>query len=127
MRLSGVAGCAAGESTDMRAATESYQMDSCRFQVLGFRFFVFRYRFRVRVFGSLQSEPSNGLSSTIELNDWWNGFHRTNNALDCASVPRRARCRGGTPLYVYSAGTIARRYRAMDEAFRRIRTRCITR
>jgi diaminopimelate decarboxylase len=45
-------------------------------------------------------------------------FHRTNNTLHCERVPLATLAdEEGTPLYVYSAGTIASRYRAIDEAF----------
>ena len=47
------------------------------------------------------------------------GFHRRNNALHCDGVSLAELADAeGTPLYVYSAGTIAARYRAIDEAFR---------
>jgi diaminopimelate decarboxylase len=46
------------------------------------------------------------------------GFHRLNNALHCEGVPLADLAAAeGTPLYVYSAGTITARYRAIDEAF----------
>ncbi len=46
-------------------------------------------------------------------------FQRTNHALHCESVPLVTLAdEEGTPLYVYSAGTIASRYRAIDDAFR---------
>jgi diaminopimelate decarboxylase len=47
------------------------------------------------------------------------GFHRIQNALACEGV-RLADIAAaeGTPLYVYSAPTIAARYRAIDDAFR---------
>jgi diaminopimelate decarboxylase len=48
-----------------------------------------------------------------------NGFHRSDNALVCEGVPlEELAAAEGTPLYVYSAGTISARYRAIDDAFR---------
>ncbi|MFL6279273.1 MAG: diaminopimelate decarboxylase [Vicinamibacterales bacterium] len=47
------------------------------------------------------------------------GFHRFNNALHCEGVSLTDLAAAeGTPLYVYSAATIAARYRAIDDAFR---------
>ena len=47
------------------------------------------------------------------------GFHRHEGSLLCDGVPLADLAdRHGTPLYVYSAATIAGRYRAVDEAFR---------
>ena len=47
------------------------------------------------------------------------GFPRLNNALHCEGVSlAELAAVEGTPLYVYSAGTIATRYRAIDDAFR---------
>jgi diaminopimelate decarboxylase len=47
------------------------------------------------------------------------GFHRLTNALHCEGVSLAELADAeGTPLYVYSAGTIAARYRAIDDAFR---------
>ena len=47
------------------------------------------------------------------------GFHRLNTALHCEGVSLAALADAeGTPLYVYSAGTITARYRAIDGAFR---------
>jgi diaminopimelate decarboxylase len=46
------------------------------------------------------------------------GFHRANGTLMCDGVPLSSLAAAqGTPLYVYSAATIASRYRAVDEAF----------
>ena len=46
------------------------------------------------------------------------GFHREGALLVCDGVPLdRIASADGTPLYVYSAATIAARYRAIDEAF----------
>src|SRR5687767_4598014 len=46
------------------------------------------------------------------------GFHRQGGALVCDDVPLRDLAAAeGTPLYVYSAGIIAERYRAIAEAF----------
>jgi diaminopimelate decarboxylase len=46
------------------------------------------------------------------------GFYRQGPALVCDGVPLdRIADEEGTPLYVYSAATIAARYRAIDEAF----------
>jgi len=46
------------------------------------------------------------------------GFYRDGAALVCDGVPLDAIAAAeGTPLYVYSAATIAGRYRAIDEAF----------
>jgi len=46
------------------------------------------------------------------------GFYRDGAALVCDGVPLDAIAAAeGTPLYVYSAATIASRYRAIDEAF----------
>ena len=46
------------------------------------------------------------------------GFHRHEGALLCDGVPLAdLGAQHGTPLYVYSASTIAARYRAVDEAF----------
>ena len=48
-----------------------------------------------------------------------NGFHRPDKSLLCEGVPlAEIAAAAGTPLYVYSAGTIAERYRAIDDAFR---------
>ena len=45
-------------------------------------------------------------------------FHRAGGALHCDDVPLADLAAAhGTPLYVYSAGTIAERYRAVDGAF----------
>ena len=47
------------------------------------------------------------------------GFDRQAGALCCDGVPLAdLAAQHGTPLYVYSAATIAARYRAVDEAFR---------
>ena len=47
------------------------------------------------------------------------GFNRPDGALACDGVPlAEIAAREGTPLYVYSAGIIESRYRAIDEAFR---------
>jgi diaminopimelate decarboxylase len=47
------------------------------------------------------------------------GFHRFNNALHCEGVSLADLAAAeGTPLYVYSASTIAAAYRAIDDAFR---------
>jgi diaminopimelate decarboxylase len=47
------------------------------------------------------------------------GFQRLNNILVCDGVPLAdIAAAEGTPLYVYSAATIASRYRAVDAAFR---------
>jgi diaminopimelate decarboxylase len=47
------------------------------------------------------------------------GFHRTADGLICDGVALEALAAAeGTPLYVYSAATIAERYRAIDNAFR---------
>jgi diaminopimelate decarboxylase len=47
------------------------------------------------------------------------GFQRLNNILVCDDVPvTEIAAAEGTPLYVYSASTIATRYRAIDDAFR---------
>ena len=47
------------------------------------------------------------------------GFHRIQGALTCDGAPLTDIADAlGTPLYVYSANTIAARYRAVDEAFR---------
>jgi diaminopimelate decarboxylase len=46
------------------------------------------------------------------------GFYRQGPALVCDGVPLdRIAAEEGTPLYVYSAATIAARYRAIDDAF----------
>jgi diaminopimelate decarboxylase len=46
-------------------------------------------------------------------------FHRLDNTLHCEGVPLTTLAeQEGTPLYVYSAGTITNRYRAIDDAFR---------
>ena len=46
------------------------------------------------------------------------GFHRQAGALCCDGVPLAdLAAQHGTPLYVYSAATIAARYRAVDDAF----------
>jgi len=48
-----------------------------------------------------------------------NGFHRLDNVLMCEGVSLADLAASeGTPLYVYSAGTITSRYRAIDDAFR---------
>jgi diaminopimelate decarboxylase len=47
------------------------------------------------------------------------GFHRHEGALQCDGAPLADLADlHGTPLYVYSAATIAARYRAVDDAFR---------
>lgn len=47
------------------------------------------------------------------------GFHRPDKSLMCEGVAlEEVAAAEGTPLYVYSAGTIATRYRAIDDAFR---------
>ncbi len=47
------------------------------------------------------------------------GFHRVDHRLFCDGVPLSDLADAeGTPLYVYSAPTIASRYRAIDDAFR---------
>ena len=47
------------------------------------------------------------------------GFHRIQNALACEDVPLADIADAeGTPVYVYSAGLISERYRAIDDAFR---------
>src|SRR5580765_1949434 len=79
MRLSGVAGCAAAESADMRLYLISY---------------------------------------TFFHESLVTGFYRQGPALVCDGVRLDAIAAAeGTPLYVYSAATIAGRYRAIDEAF----------
>src|SRR6476620_1480603 len=79
MRLSGVAGCAAAESADMRLYLISYTFFPIPLVI---------------------------------------GFYRQGPALVCDGVPLdRIAAAHGTPLYVYSADTIAARYRAIDEAF----------
>jgi diaminopimelate decarboxylase len=46
------------------------------------------------------------------------GFYREGSSLVCDGVPLdRIAAAEGTPLYVYSAATIAARYRAIDDAF----------
>jgi diaminopimelate decarboxylase len=48
-----------------------------------------------------------------------NGFNRRDNVLVCEDVSLAELADAeSTPLYVYSAGTIAARYRAIDDAFR---------
>ena len=80
MRLSGVAGCAAAESADMRLYLISYTFSAPRSLVTG--------------------------------------FYRQGPALVCDGVALDPIAAAeGTPLYVYSAATIAGRYRAIDEAF----------
>src|SRR5258707_612674 len=79
MRRSGVAGCAAAESADMRLCL---------------------------------------ISSTLSRKTLVTGFYRQGPALVCDGVALdRIAAAEGTPLYVYSAATIAGRYRAIDEAF----------
>ena len=54
----------------------------------------------------------------VEFPDIVTAFARTNGVLSCDGVPFSDIARThGTPLYVYSASTIAARYRAIDEAF----------
>src|SRR5260221_4422543 len=79
MRRSGVAGCAAAESADMRLCLISY---------------------------------------TLSRKTLVTGFYRQGPALvwDGVALDRIAGAEG-TRLYVYSAATIAGRYRAIDEAF----------
>jgi diaminopimelate decarboxylase len=46
------------------------------------------------------------------------GFHRIDGTLTCDGVPLTdIAASAGTPVYVYSAGTIVSRYRAVDDAF----------
>src|SRR5258708_15553323 len=79
MRRSGVAGCAAAESADMRLDLISY---------------------------------------TFSEDALVTGFYRQGSSLVCDGVPLdRIAAAEGTPLYVYSASTIAARDRAIDEAF----------
>jgi len=79
MSVSDVAGCAAGESTDMRAARASYQ-----------------------------TKGIVAVHDTIKLPV--NGFHRSGTTLLCEDVRLEELASAeGTPLYVYSAGTIASR------------------
>src|SRR5713101_3619701 len=79
MRRSGVAGCAAAESADMRRCLISY---------------------------------------TFSQKTLVTGFYRQGPALVCDGVALDPIAAAeGTPLYVYSASTIAARYRAIDEAF----------
>ncbi len=60
---------------------------------------------------------SSAVASTISASV--TGFHRLQTTLACEGVPLADLAAAeGTPLYVYSAATIASRYRAIDEAFR---------
>ncbi len=60
---------------------------------------------------------SSGVPGTISASV--TGFHRRQGALVCEDVPLTdIAAAEGTPLYVYSAATIAERYRAIDVAFR---------
>jgi diaminopimelate decarboxylase len=53
------------------------------------------------------------------MNNVVTGFHRHNGVLTCDGVSLEDLASAeGTPLYVYSAATIAARYRAIDDAFR---------
>jgi diaminopimelate decarboxylase len=59
---------------------------------------------------------SSGVAGTISASV--PGFHRLQDVLVCENVPLAdIAAAEGTPLYVYSAATIAARYRAIDEAF----------
>src|SRR5829696_3579514 len=79
MRLSGVAGCAAAKSADMRLCLISY---------------------------------------TFSPRSLLTGFYRQGPALVCDGVRLDSLAAAeGTPLYVYSAATIAARYRAIHDAF----------
>ena len=90
----GRGGCAAAESADMR---------------------LYRDILHAFVLIRLQSRPaliSNATERTVT------GFVRQGPALVCDGVPLADLAAAyGTPLYVYSAATIAARYRAIDEAF----------
>ena len=58
------------------------------------------------------------LSYTLLFTTPVTGFYRQGASLVCDGVPLAPIAAGhGTPLYVYSAATIAARYRAIDEAF----------
>ena len=60
---------------------------------------------------------SSALHGTISASV--TGFHRVHDALRCEGVPlAEVAAAEGTPLYVYSAATIAARYRSIDAAFR---------
>ena len=59
------------------------------------------------------------LDLEIESHHPVTGFHRIDDILACDDVPLTdIAAAEGTPLYVYSASTIAARYRAIDDAFR---------
>jgi diaminopimelate decarboxylase len=61
----------------------------------------------------------NLISYTLLFDTLVTGFYRQGPALVCDGVPLAPLAEAhGTPLYVYSAATIAARYRAIDEAFR---------
>jgi diaminopimelate decarboxylase len=59
-----------------------------------------------------------GASPASEGGSSASGFYRTQDALVCDGVPLEDIARAlGTPLYVYSAASIRRAYRALDDAF----------
>ena len=61
---------------------------------------------------------SRARAHAVQFPDIVTAFARPNGVLSCDGVPLPDIVRAhGTPLYVYSAATIAARYRAIDEAF----------
>src|SRR5439155_2340352 len=81
-----------------------------------------RVGFRLSGFAGNQ-EPNrkteNRSRSQVRIDRLVNGFHRRDNVLMCEDVSlEQLAAAEGTPLYVYSAGIVTARYRAIDDAFR---------
>ena len=103
MRVSGVAGCAAGKSTDMHHPVvhkAGNKLDDIK-----------------RLVPARHADVRSTAVSTI-VDAIVTGFLRQQGTLTCDGVPLADLASAeGTPLYVYSAATIAERYRAIDRAF----------
>ena len=119
MRLSGVAGCAAGESTDMRAASGMISNTARRVHDAA--------RWRRPCRRSVDCRPT--CTTAIEFTASVTGFHRPDGALVCDGVPLADLAAAeGTPLYVYSAAHHRQPLPGHRRGVRgRIRTRCTTR